>query len=631
MPIRTRLGIALAAVILPALLLTGLFAGVFLPRSLLDGQRRDVDRATSALATAIGAECWALGDRAEVIALSVANGRPPQVVLTEETRGGLGAEQGYVVVTQGGKVIGTAGKPPARQPAALPTTRCSQVTSRAGAALAEQVTLRTDRGDLSVLVVEPLTPGRLDALARHAAVSDVRAVLLCAGSEVHPSADIGRGAIVRTVEAGPGRPCAVEGSAPDPTSGLRAWLPLIVLIAVLAGAALLVRWLARELTEPIVALSRGAQQVADGDLSVRLPDHRQDEIGELARDFNHMAAQLDRQMAELRDRRQTLHDTAHAIAATLQRTHDLDGLLTAVCALAETTTSSASASVWLREGAGLRLRVVHPIGTPRPPSSRVDLDEGIVGLAASERRVVMLDDATPCPSAVLDGRACAAPLVSGDHAVGVLVVERSAGQEAYDAETAELLEVVAGPAGVAMDNAMLHRTAQRQSVVDPLTGVGNLRMLTSALSREVARAQTFGRQLSLLVVDIDNFAALNQRYGHETGDGALRALAARLVELVPPVDTVARYAGEELAVLCPERGSEQALALADRLVADLRTRPLDVGGQMLPVTCSIGVATWPHDGATALDMLGAADDAMTAAKAAGRDRAATTGEHTTLD
>lgn len=131
------------------------------------------------------------------------------------------------------------------------------MTSRAGAALAEQVTLRTDRGDLSVLVVEPLTPGRLDALARHAAVSDVRAVLLCAGSEVHPSADIGRGAIVRTVEAGPGRPCAVEGSAPDPTSGLRAWLPLIVLIAVLAGAALLVRWLARELTEPIVALSRG--------------------------------------------------------------------------------------------------------------------------------------------------------------------------------------------------------------------------------------------------------------------------------------------------------------------------------------------------------------------------------------
>lgn len=84
-------------------------------------------------------------------------------------------------------------------------------------------------------------------------------------------------------------------------------------------------------------------------------------------------------------------------------------------------------------------------------------------------------------------------------------------------------------------------------------------------------------------------------------------------------------------MLCPERGSEQALALADRLVADLRTRPLDVGGQMLPVTCSIGVATWPHDGATALDMLGAADDAMTAAKAAGRDRAATTGEHTTLD
>ena len=123
MSIRTRLAIVLAAVVLPVLLVAGLVAGVLLPRALVDGQRRDVDRATVAVATAMASECWALGDRAEVIALSIANGRPPATVLAEETRGGLGAERGYAVVLRGGAVLAASSSAPRPTPTKLPTTR----------------------------------------------------------------------------------------------------------------------------------------------------------------------------------------------------------------------------------------------------------------------------------------------------------------------------------------------------------------------------------------------------------------------------------------------------------------------------------------------------------------------------
>ena len=82
-----------------------------------------------------------------------------------------------------------------------------------------------------------------------------------------------------------------------------------------------------------------------------------------------------------------------------------------------------------------------------------------------------------------------------------------------------------------------------------------------------------------------------------------------------------RYGGEEMAVVCPERGEEECLRLAKRIVGDLRSRPLQVGDREIPITCSVGIATWPQDAATAPELVSAADAAMNAAKRAGRDRA----------
>jgi GGDEF domain-containing protein len=129
--------------------------------------------------------------------------------------------------------------------------------------------------------------------------------------------------------------------------------------------------------------------------------------------------------------------------------------------------------------------------------------------------------------------------------LGVIVVERDPQEPAFDTDDEAMLVSLAGPAGIAVDNVLLHREAQRLSVTDPLTGAGNLRHMTTTLAREVERATRFDRPLALLLLDLDHFKRVNDTYGHTVGDAVLRELSRRMAACVREVDTVARYGGEE--------------------------------------------------------------------------------------
>ena len=225
---------------------------------------------------------------------------------------------------------------------------------------------------------------------------------------------------------------------------------------------------------------------------------------------------------------------------------------------------------------------------------------------------------------LLGGPVLGAPLQRGSDRLGVLVVERGPGSAAYDTESGASLVAITGPASVAMDNALLHRQAQRLSVFDPLTGVGNLRMLTTTLAAEVDRARHFGRCCSLLIVDIDRFRDINTQHGHSAGDKVLAGVAARIAASVRTVDRVARYGGEEFAVVCPELDPEAAVAAADRVWRAVRDQPFVVGDASIVVRVSIGVATWPQQARTSTELLRAADDAAAHAKVLGRDQVSRT-------
>ncbi|HKO91978.1 MAG TPA: GGDEF domain-containing protein [Polyangiaceae bacterium] len=157
-----------------------------------------------------------------------------------------------------------------------------------------------------------------------------------------------------------------------------------------------------------------------------------------------------------------------------------------------------------------------------------------------------------------------------------------------------------------------------RSLTDPLTGLANRRHFVQALATEVARSRRYGAPLTVLLIDIDYFKRVNDRFGHAAGDAALTCVASGLRSSCRQTDLPARYGGDEFALLLPETTAERGLAFAERLAAVLRTAPpYEVGAPSL--TLSIGVAEGAR-GEEAPQLLKRADEALYQAKEGGRNR-----------
>jgi diguanylate cyclase (GGDEF)-like protein len=145
---------------------------------------------------------------------------------------------------------------------------------------------------------------------------------------------------------------------------------------------------------------------------------------------------------------------------------------------------------------------------------------------------------------------------------------------------------------------------------DPLTGIGNRRVLDERLGYELARHRRTARELALLVLDLDDFKEINDRHGHPAGDRVLCDVARTLAATIREGDTVVRHGGDEFCVIAPETDEDDALALALRIQAALAATP----GAPAPMSASIGTAVFPQDGTTPELLLAAADSAERSAK-----------------
>jgi len=157
---------------------------------------------------------------------------------------------------------------------------------------------------------------------------------------------------------------------------------------------------------------------------------------------------------------------------------------------------------------------------------------------------------------------------------------------------------------------------------DTLTGLANRRRFDEVLASEVRRAQREAQPLALLLIDIDHFKRFNDAYGHIGGDECLKAVSALLRECVRrPTDVVARYGGEELAMVLPNTEVAGAVVVAETVLARLaELNIVHAGSPFGRVSVSIGVAGMAGQGETPLTLVAAADQALYAAKAAGRNR-----------
>jgi diguanylate cyclase (GGDEF)-like protein len=176
------------------------------------------------------------------------------------------------------------------------------------------------------------------------------------------------------------------------------------------------------------------------------------------------------------------------------------------------------------------------------------------------------------------------------------------------------------PAAVALDNALLLKRAEALSVTDDLTHLYNSRYLNLVLRRETKRASRSGRPLSLLFIDLDGFKAVNDTHGHLFGSRALVEAAAVIRSSARETDVVARFGGDEFALVLPDTGGEGAYAVGERIRERIAAHKfLAEDGLDMHLTASVGVATLPDVAASAEELVQAADKAMYQVKETGKN------------
>ena len=217
------------------------------------------------------------------------------------------------------------------------------------------------------------------------------------------------------------------------------------------------------------------------------------------------------------------------------------------------------------------------------------------------------------------------PLVTDDRLVGCLSVDDPKNGRSPTQETIRALEIFANQAVTAIEIARSYTDAREQSIRDGLTGAFNHRHFQETLQKEIGRSERQARPLTVLMLDIDNFKSINDRWGHPVGDAILQRVTAEILSGVRgDMDLVARYGGEEFAVILPEAPSPVAFEVAERIrrrIDERLFRPPD-GEDIIRVTVSIGLATFPDDGRDKAQLLENADAALYRAKRAGKNAVA---------
>ena len=250
-------------------------------------------------------------------------------------------------------------------------------------------------------------------------------------------------------------------------------------------------------------------------------------------------------------------------------------------------------------------------------------ETGIATWVVDHNEPVLIDDERHDPrvnhfrgdEGSMDGSLIVVPLRGRGGAIGVLTIERLGLGNTFSAEEFELVQLFAAQVSIALQNAEVFQAVEIRARTDDLTGLLNHGTFQEWLERSVREGTPF----SLIMLDLDDFRTVNNNLGHQAGDTLLRQIAGELVRAGRDSDLVFRYGGDEFTFLLPNTDEAGALQVAERA-----RRSVAATDEM--ISASMGVATFPKDGTTAIDVLLAADRACYVAKRGGRDRIATAAE-----
>jgi diguanylate cyclase (GGDEF)-like protein len=186
---------------------------------------------------------------------------------------------------------------------------------------------------------------------------------------------------------------------------------------------------------------------------------------------------------------------------------------------------------------------------------------------------------------------------------------------------ARLAEAMARTESALQELLRTNQKLEHLAATDPLTGAANRRQFVESVEAEIERAKRGATPFSLLALDLDNFKAINDLYGHQIGDEVLRRFVQTCLEAIRPYDGVARVGGEEFMVLLPQSLLEAARTIGERVRVAIARSAFEAGiGRLVEVTVSIGVSQFGRDGDTIDTLLRVADERLYRAKHLGRNR-----------
>lgn len=272
--------------------------------------------------------------------------------------------------------------------------------------------------------------------------------------------------------------------------------------------------------------------------------------------------------------------------------------------------------------AGLAVRDARAPIDRRVRALRLPLDGGsLLAKAVREGRLVHGDEAEDELDGLLDlATGVAAPLRGVNGIVGVLYADNRFTGLRCAPELEHVFAMVADHAGRAVENARRFEGEARAARTDALTGLGHHGALMERLERELVESRASGRPLSLVMIDLDNFKSVNDRFGHVAGDAVIARLSDRLRASLRASELAFRYGGEEFSLVLPGVDAAAAVTIAERIRRAVADEPFAVTTeQVLRVTCSLGVVGLSAN-MSVLQLVDAADQALLQAKRAGKNR-----------
>ncbi len=384
---------------------------------------------------------------------------------------------------------------------------------------------------------------------------------------------------------------------------------------------------ARVIARPIEQVAHAAERAVGGDLGAPLPHATPDEVGALTASLQQMRNQLARQHADVATSRDEVRESVKRLGEVLRSTHDLMKLLSVVLETALVAVRGKTGAVYLMSARRSDLMVKVGRNMDRSAAEqKISVGSGLVGWVAENRKAIKIPNgettAVPVDPEPVTRTALAVPLETQSQLLGVLAIYGHNDGATFSDEDLDTIESLARQAGIGIENVLLHQEAERLSITDGMTGVWNHRWFQIQYRRDFEGAIRFKRDLSVLMIDIDDFKRVNDTYGHQRGDAILIELARRIVSHTrSDVDTVARYGGEEFALILPETPLAGAEIVAEKICSEVSRTPFaDEGEEPIPITVSIGFASYPTHGLTPQLLLHAADQAMYLAKQRGKNR-----------